>query len=61
MTVKFVITGHLYDLLSTSHIKFVVVVITDLNLDKINHDYNHGPCITLYTESFRKAQVFDND
>ena len=42
MTIKFVITYPLYDPLSTSYIKFVVVVITDLNLDKINHDYNHG-------------------
>ena len=36
------ITGPLYDPLSTSYVKFVVVVITDLNLDKINHDYNNG-------------------
>ena len=36
------ITDPLYDPLSTSYIKFVVVVITDLNLDKINYDYNHG-------------------
>ena len=36
------ITDPLYDPLSTSYIKFMVVVITDLNLDKINHDYNHG-------------------
>ena len=36
------ITDPLYDPLSTSYIKFVVVVITDLNLDKINYDCNHG-------------------
>ena len=28
--------------LSVPQSTFVVVVITDLNLDKINHNYNHG-------------------
>ena len=40
--ITYLITYPLYDPLSTSYIKFVVVVITDLNLDKINHYYNHG-------------------